>query len=445
MAACLSGQSGLERGHAIRVRATRDLRMTRQTRNGRKALMLMGRHAAELVWSCTSAVFPAVLVLTACSGSQADTQIRPAPADDTVAVQQAVDRGGVVRFDSHTYNLSRTIVIRHSGTVIQGVGPQTLFKYNASATLSHCANDRVFTTPCEINDTAPRRIARAIAIGDQSFISTDDVSDLQSGDWLIVKDTDSVIGDVVTIDWVQVESVSGLEVRVRTPFRTAFTTAREWTPGQSGLGFQRVVSLVENTEFHDFSIAVPDAGPNTLAVGISVFAALHTTIDHVSVHSFRAQPLYSYLSKGVTITNCSARGNSVLSEFAATVDLTLHNDQFSESDAAAFGLDLGTAFFNVTDSHTVLSRNIGAYLLYGVHDGIFTNNQIAWVNSAVNAVGILVEGAQNISISDNYLAGGDGSQSTAIVTRDTLGEFDIPSVNVTISDNLFGGGWGMHY
>lgn len=407
--------------------------------------MLIGLRVEGLRWTYSRAVFPAALIITACSGNHPDTTIMQAPADDTVAVQQAVDRGGVVRFDSRTYNLSRTIVIRHSGTVIQGVGPQTLFKYSASATLDHCANERVFTTPCEINNTPPRRIARAIAIGDRSFISTDNVSDLQPGDWLIVKDIDSVIGDVVTIDWVQVDSVSGLEVRIQTPFRTAFTTARTWTPGQSGLGFQRVVSLVENTEFRNFSITIPDAGPNTLAVGISVFAALHTTIDHVSVDSYRAQPLYSYLSKGVTITDSSARGHSVLSEFAATVDLTLSNDQFSESDAAAIGLDLGTAFFNVTDNETVLSRNIGAYLLYGVHDGIVSNNRIAWVSSAGNAVGILTEGAQNISISDNYLAGGDGSQSIALVTRDTLGEFDIPSVNVKMSGNSFGSGWAVHY
>ncbi len=407
--------------------------------------MLIARRAAGLFWFCTIAIFPGAFMLNGCSGSVADTQaIRP-PADDTIAVQQSVDRGGVVRFDSRTYNLSRTIVIRHSGTIIQGAGPQTIFKYTASAVLDHCANERVFTTPCEINDTAPRRIGRAIAIGDQSFLSSNDVSDLQPGDWLIVKDIDSVIGDVVIIDWVQVKSVSGLEVRVQTPFRTAFTTARTWIPGQSGLGFQRVVSLVENTEFHDFSIAIPDAGPNTLAVGISVFAALHTTIDNVSVDSFRAQPLYAYLSKWVTITNSSARGNSALSEFAATVDLTLHNDHFSESDAAAIGLDLGTAFFDVTGNDTDLSRNIGAYLLYGVHDGIFSNNKISWVNSTANAVGILAEGTQNISISDNYLVGGDGSGSTAIVTRDNIGEILIPSVNVTMAGNSFGSGWVSDY
>jgi hypothetical protein len=402
--------------------------------------MLARLNIGSTTWWRVPATFAATLHLLACGGGGGGH-------DDTELVQRAVDRGGVVKFAPRTYYLSRTIIIRRSNTVIQGAGPQTVFQYQASATAAwkHCANERVFTTPCETNDTPPRRITGAISIGDGSFSAADGVSDLQPGDWLIVKDLDSVIGNAVAVDWVQVDSISGRMVRVRTPFRTAFTNVRDWNPGRSGLGFQRVVSLVENTEFRDFNLSVPDAGPETAAVGISVFAALHTTIDRVVADSFNAQPVYSFLSKELTITNSEGRGHGVLSEFAATVDLTLSGNHFGEDDAAALGLDLGTAFFTVSNNDVDMSRNIGAYLLYGVHDGVFSNNRIASVSSAGNANGILAWGTQNISIADNYLAGGDGPRSTAMSVRSVAGEVTIPSVGTTLSGNTFGSGWALDY
>lgn len=381
------------------------------------------------------AALAATLTFCSCDGQN----------DDTAAVQRAVDGGGVVKFAPRTYHLSRTIVIRTSNTVIQGAGPQTLFQYQAGTIKTQCVNDRVFTTPCDIEARPPRRITNAISIGDRSFSAPDDLSDLQSGDWLIITDIDSVIGDIVNTDWVQVDSVSDPVVHVRTPFRTAFANAREWIPGHSGLGFQRVVSLVQNTEFRNFNIAVPDAGVQAAAVGISVYAALHTTIDHVVANSFNAQPLYSRLSKDLTITVSEGLGHGVLSEFASTVDLTLRDDQFSEDDAAGLGLDLGTAFFDVSGNNIDMSRNIGAYLLYGVHDGMFNGNQIARVGSTTSANGILAWGTQNISISDNYLAGGDGPRSTGISVRSYAGEVTIPSVDVTLSGNTFGNGWVLDY
>lgn len=368
--------------------------------------------------------------------------------DDTAAVQRAVDRGGVVRFDARTYYLSRTIVIRHSNTVIQGAGPQTIFRYQASVIKQRCANDRVFTTTCEVYDKPPRRISNAISIGDRSFVATADVSDLLPGDWLLISDMDSVIGDRVAADWVQVDWVSDLVVHVRTPFRTAFTNVRAWNPGRSGLGFQRVVPLIENTEFRNFTISVPDIGPYPGAGGISVFVALHTTIDHVVSDSFNAQPLYSYLSKDLTITNSEGRGHGVLSEFAATVDLTVQGNRFSEANTAALGLDVGTAFFDVSDNVIEKSCNAGAYLMYGVHDGKFEGNQIAFVGSSTedyNAQGILAWGAQNIIVSNNYLAGGAGPKSTGISVRSGTGEIAIPSVNVKLLGNTFGSGWALDY
>jgi hypothetical protein len=366
--------------------------------------------------------------------------------DDTDEVQQAIDRGGVVKFEPRTYYLSRTIVIRSSNTVIQGAGPQTVFQYKATSVTTHCVNDRVFTTPCDFDDKPPRRIANSISIGDRDFSATDDVSDLQPGDWLLVTDIDSVIGDRVAADWMQVDSLTDHVVQVREPFRTAFTNARAWDPGHSGLGFQRMVPLVQGTQFRNFNISVPDAGQRAGAVGISVFGALHTTIDHVISDSFNAPPLYSYLSKDLTITESQGTGHRALNEFAATVDLTIRGSRFGEE--VGLGLDLGTGFFEVSGNSIELSNNFGAYLMYGVHNGTFGDNNIAFVNSSssgYSAVGIMAWGTQNIDVSSNFLAGGAGAQSTGISVRSAKGEIEIQSVHVRLIGNTFGSRWVRDY
>jgi len=366
--------------------------------------------------------------------------------DDTAAVQSAVDKGGTVTFAPRTYYLSKTIIVRRSNTVIRGSGPRTVFRYRASKVLENCVNDRVFMTACDAIEWPPRPIAGAISIGEREFRAAGDLSDLEPGDWLIITERDQAIGDVVSVDWVRVASVFGDVVHLEAPFRTALTTARPWIPARSGLGFQRVGRLVENVEFRDFRIVVPEAGAGAAAVGISVYGALHTTIDHVSVESFAAQPLYSYLSKGLTVTASEGRGHGVLNEFAATVDLTVRDSRFSEYHAAALGLNLGTAFFEVSGNHVGASRNIGVYLMHGVHDGSFTGNRIAFVRSSGDAYGILAWGTQNVAITGNQLEGGDGVGSTAISVRDSdAGEVLIPSSKTELAVNTFGRGWARNY
>ena len=106
----------------------------------------------------------------------------------------------------------------------------------------------------------------------------------------------------------------------------------------------------------------------------------------------------------------TARGAAagVLNEFAATVDLSVRGNRFSADAAAGLGLDLGTAYFDVASNQIDMSRNIGSYLLYGVHDGTFNDNAIGFVSSSGSAFGLLAWGTQNVSIADNTLAGGEG-------------------------------------
>ncbi len=326
-------------------------------------------------------------------------------------IQRAVDAGGTVRFPAGTYLLTRTIVVRKSHTVIQGAGRGTTFVFKPSLPQVHCFNDRAFTTPCNVADGAGRQIAGSIALGSSSFEASDYVDDLRSGDWLLVEEKDSEPSEVVIIDWAQVASASGNTVVVRTPFRTAFPDSRPWEPGHSGLGFLVMPKLVGGVQFRDFTVLVPDSGFD--APGISVFAAQNTVIHNVEVHDANGQPLYSYLSQGLTVTNSRGYGDRVLNEFAATVDLRIRNSTFSSNDAA-LGLDFGTGFFEVERNTVPASVNIGMYLLDGVHDGTVTRNSIQFVRSSGSAVGMLARGTQRVTVVNNYLEGGEGRASLGI-------------------------------
>lgn len=365
----------------------------------------------------------------------------PPVQDDTAFVQAAVDVGGVVTFAAKTYHLSRTILIKTSATSIVGVGPETVFDYQPSAQTQHCATDRVFTTPCTFEDAPPRRIAAPIAVGDKAFsaFAAADVADLKYGDWLLINDVDSVFGDKVAIDWVQVAGVSGVTVNLVQPFRMAFTTARPWDPGKSGLGFTPI-PLIENIQMRNFKVVV-ERTPTTPTAGISLFGVMNADIDRVTVENHNGQPFYSFLSKGVTVTNSQAIGGRVLSEFASSVDLTLSDNHFT-GDGPGFGLDLGLGFFSVTNNWIDQSDNIGFYVLYGVHDGTISGNHVAYVNyvpAGGNAAGLVIRGSQNIAVSDNSFAGGSGPRSVGISVGGAVGEIPLPSINIGVSGNTING------
>jgi hypothetical protein len=370
------------------------------------------------------------------------------PAPQTGAdIQKLVDAGGIVRVPAGTYDLTQTIVVRKSNTIIQGSGPGTVFIFKPTLPQIHCVNDRAFTTPCDVIDTPRRQITHSIAVGDLSFTASGDLSDLQPGDWLIIDESDRHVGPVI-VDWAQVTSVSGDVVQVRTPFRISFPKTREWdTAGVgSGLGFRRIPKLVEGVQFRDFTVIVPDSGEG--APGISVFAAKGTLIDGVIAQARNGQPLYSYLAKELTICNSYGDGTQSQSacEFASTVDLTLKNNTFS-SDSAALALDLGTGFFEVSRNYLPSSANIGLYLLYGIHDGTVNDNLISFVRSAGgNAVGIAVRGSQRVTIARNYLAGGFGSASIGLTIGHAYGtDVSIMSSQNKITPNFFGPLWGVEY
>lgn len=378
-------------------------------------------------------------------------------ADRTAEIQAAVDRGGIVTFPAGTYVFTRTIVPHKSNTVIQGVGPETVFVFRPSPPLVNCVNDRAFTTPCDVqrtvqgNDvvwTPRRRIVGSIAIGDTSFTASDSVSDLSAGDWLIVEERDPNTSDIVVVDWAQVATASGNVITTQEPFRTAFPNARPWDPVVSGLGFLKIPQLIEDVQFRNFTLLVPDPGDN--APGISAFAAMNTVIEGVSVRDDNGQALYSYMAKGLTVTNSvSSCGGQTLNEFGATVDLTITGNSLSCDHDAGFGLDQGTGFFNIVGNEVPASQNAGVYLLYGVHDGTISGNSISFVSNSTptyNAIGILVRGSERVIITGNDLAGGAGPASVGI-SIGTAFFLAVPilSQGNVVAPNTFGPGWSVNY
>lgn len=356
----------------------------------------------------------------------------PPVVDDTAAVQALLDAGGVVQLDARTYHISRTLMMSHSGTTLQGHGASTVLFYEppAPGTVKHCQNDRVITTRCALSATIPLEVAGAINVGDTSFqaANSSDLAGIGAGDWLLITNWDPGIKDgtfhtsyATTVDWVQVANVSGTTVNVTVPFRQAFSTPFPYTPSTggtitSGVGFQKIF-VTQDLAVQDLSIVVDPSAAGS-AVGVAILSTLNATVQRISVTTHgTADPLYSEYSKGATFANNTTTGAG-LSEFATSVDLTLAGNTMSSTNSPAIGLDLGTAFFTVNGNRILASANAGIYALYNVHDGAISNNDLAYVdtvNGATRAIGILLEGCPYVSVTGNSLAGGAGATSVGIL------------------------------
>lgn len=379
------------------------------------------------------------LALLACGGSSSNTA--SSTQDDTAYVQGMIDSGQTI--PAGNYVLRSTIIVTKS---VIGAGPGTHFTFQPSPPLQQCQNDRAFTTPCDsvysgLVARPWRQISGAIALNATSFQATDDVSDLQPGDWLIITEKDNAVSEVVIIDWAQVSSAVGNTVNVTAPFRTTFPNLRAWNPLSGGLGFLKAVNWAQNVTFSNFNLNVVNSDPNNGIPGISVFAAQHVQINNVNVTDQNGQALYSYLSQDLRLSNCSGNSGPTLNEFAATVDLQVSNCDFRSSGDAGFGLDFGTGFFTVTNNSST-GYGIGFYMLYGVHDGTVQGLSAPYVCSTTNAVGILARGTQNVTVTNANLIGGQGAQSVGISFGPAYLEVPLPSSGNILGTNTFGE-WSM--
>ncbi len=303
-------------------------------------------------------------------------------------------------------------------------------------------NDRLLYI--ESNYGLPHQVSQAIAIGDTSFTAAapEQTADLEPGDWLIVREFDAGIGDIVSFDWVQVESVTGRTVAVQHPFRVAFSVARPWTAAQSGSEFVKITSLLRGVTIRNCNFVQGDAGRNLPTIHVGV--ALQTVVSNCLVENSRGQALYIYQAKDVVIDSFrSVNGGSVSSELAASVDVVVRNSAFGVERAgkrpalaltSPLTLDFGTAFFSLADNHFCSAGNIGVQVLYGVHDGTFTANYLGPVRAAtIKPVGIVGRGVFKVKVAGNTFAGADlGGVAIDFGDTGTL------SVNITTAGNVVG-------
>lgn len=385
----------------------------------------------------------AFLLLASACGSTATIG---STQDDTAYIQHLVNIGQ--KIPPGVYILRRTIVL-HSNSVVEGSGPDTVFIFRPSPPFTECWNDRAFTTSCDsfYNSTTDKyvnrqRIAAPISIGDTSFQMETENPNLHPGEWIVITERDKQLQDVVAIDWMQVQSVTGLTVKVTKPFRVAFPDTHSWNPITSGLGFFPVLNPVQHVKLLDFKLIVPDSGVNMSA--ISIYTARDALVENLDVQNENGQALYSFQSQDVTFRNCSAFSGHGLSEFASTTDLTVTGNTFSSNGDAGFGVDLGTGFFKVTNNSVKFSLNSGIYAIYGVHDGEIEGNKISYVSASKNAIGILMRGTQRVDVTNNDLTGGQGSQSVGLSIGPAYAELPIPSSGNIVSPNIFGN-WTMAY
>ncbi len=372
------------------------------------------------------------------------------PTDDTATLQAALDQGGVVKLEARTYHTTAMLNIAVSNPTLEGAGPATKIEFTAptGATLVSCGNDRVIATNCGFSRSYPLGIASNIAKGATSFEAQNasDVAGLAAGDWLYIAAWDLGIADAAAhtayatvVDWVQVESVSGTTVNIVGSFRQPFTAAGVFSlqsdgASNGGISFQKVIPL-SGIVIENLTVQVDSDINSTNTIAIFVVGTLGTLVHNVTITTPNGRALYAESSKGTTFDGINATG-AYLNEFAETVDLTISNSTFKMSKAPAIGLDLGTAFFNVT-GNTFTSVVDGIYALYNVHDGSISNNTFLM---APLQNGVLLYGSPNISVTGNNFEGSSTSGSIGIhAAADPHAHIPEPSTGDVQSGNTFAG------
>lgn len=351
-------------------------------------------------------------------------QLPPPPpipiVDETAVLQARLDQGGVVRLDGRAYHISHALKLSVSGTTLQGQGTATVIEFMpepAGTPRNVCVNDRVLTTPCGMTTTLPLKITAPIAVGATTFESAS-AATLHSGDWVVITLSDPGIADATShlgyptsIDWMQVDYVDGTTVHTATPFRLAFTDSLAFEAGNSGLGFQKAI-VTENLTIEDLSIRIDAGRP---AVGIYVLGTRNTQMKRLNIVDMGSDPLYVELSQGTSVVDSTIVGGLTLNEFAESVDLHITGNSFT-SGGLALALDLGTGFFTVENNTIERSVHIAIYAIYHVHDGSISGNTVKQIAtlSGTGSQGILVYGSPSVAVTNNTLAGADGTDSVGI-------------------------------
>jgi hypothetical protein len=373
-------------------------------------------------------------------------------------VQNAISSGVHVRVTAGTYTATHTVLIDRSHSLVE-FDPGVVWNFEPKGLISRANNnDRAFLLHNDEGFSEPHLIAGEIPIGSGSFISANrnDTSNLADGDWLLVQETDPGLGEIIAIDWVQVESVSSgargdhCIIRVQRPFRTAFLNNH--TPPT--LSFRKISNYVHDVSLKCNGAVIQSSQTKTGTPGIAVGVVRGALVDGCVVSMANGQALYSYRGAAVVFRNNRViRSGSATSEFAATVDLSLDgnsfgnegpaNDNALKNDSSALSIDFGSAFFNVIGNRFISGSDIMMEILYGVHDGVISGNVWSWTGTSGLSVGqgVSAIGSQRILFAGNVLDGGSaGVGNTGIAFAsfhmDGLGSQPIASEGNLISNNI---------
>jgi hypothetical protein len=347
--------------------------------------------------------------------------------DDTAAIRacvyQSTKAGECTLSDATTYMVSSTnstIVPLGAGNlpisrgIINGHGR---IVFAPQGTLTGGSNDRLFYVTSR--EGQPMPIAGAIARGATSFRAQDvaEAATLSAGDWVIVTEMDSVAGDNVYVDWMEVAGVDGNVVRTAKPFRMAFPNARPWAgpPKHWGLSFRKVISITSNITIRDITIIIPKiVQEKHNVIGIHTRDTLGTVISNVSCLNASGNCFGSYMDKGLIFQDNKMNG-SVYPEFAGDVDATISRNRVSEPDedlslpgpptSGGLEIDFGTGFSSVTENSIGPTKQTCIALLTGVHDTVIRGNTCGVVTFGSGAACILSRGGYRISVSENSCMG----------------------------------------
>ncbi len=356
--------------------------------------------------------------------------------------------GGEVFFPPGIYRSRTGLLIKKSNVTFRGNNAEIFFdpalpvtEFTSNCFLIHCGDGIPGDQSARFDITGP------IALGATSFVATNAAvaADMAHGLWLNIEERNPIDpnNELVWFDWVQVSgSVVSGTVGVMTPFRTAF-------PGvHSTVTYKRINNVVENVTVRDLRFRTAITGSSLVIINSNI--ARQVTLDNCTFTNARGNCISGYRTAEMTVRNCHQRSNKVQStEFAAIAGLNVHGCTFGTYDAAPDGaqlvIDFGTSFFHFSNNHIGPAANIGAMILYGCHDGTFHNNSFGYVRDAglTYTLGLLVQGCERVSVTDNVFAGGAGSPSTGITVASVASgsgyAYPLTSRDNVIADNIING------
>lgn len=295
--------------------------------------------------------------------------------------------------------------------------------------------------------------------GDSSFTlqTGADASNFSAGQWVVMREKDSVLGDVVYSDWNQVLSVAGSVINLINPIRMQFPNARAWaTAGGTcsasnpcGLGAIPIPQQNTMSDYilKDFFLIIPKIGDtgNVGVAGINVTLARNIQIYNHKCINAGSNCIFNYMTQGAKII-----GNTVISaianEQASDVSSQIIGNQINANSSLVMGstytptgagwvMDFGTAFSIFTNNNMDQLLNSCISNFAGVRYSTISNNVFGLLQASAGGSCITLLGGIGNSVTGNIMPGGQGS-TTGVALGDATGTVNILSENNVVGPNV---------